>query len=84
MAELKHCPFCGGEAQFLIKTHMERGIQRGYSFGIYCTKCDVTTPRTDYGIEFRLNANGEIEITLDERPLAAETWNRRVNDGKVD
>ena len=81
MAELKPCPFCGGEAKFFIKYHMERGTTRGYKFGIYCTKCDITTARTDYAIELKLNGNGEIETTLDERPLAVEAWNRRVNDG---
>ncbi len=78
--KLKPCPFCGGEAKFLVKTYKERGITRGYSFGIYCTECDVTTPKTDYGIEFQLNADGEIEVIMDERSLAIEAWNRRAND----
>ena len=83
MAEykLKPCPFCGGKAKFLVKRHMERGIARGYSFGIYCTKCDITTPKTNYIIEFRLNDGGEIETTVDERLLAIESWNRRADNG---
>lgn len=78
---LKPCPFCGGKAKFLVKCHMERGITRGYSFGIYCTKCDITTPKTNYTIEFKLNDGGEIDVTKDERPLAIEAWNRRAADG---
>lgn len=79
--ELKPCPFCGGKAKFLVKCHTERGITRGYSFGIYCTKCDITTPKTNYTIELRLNDGGEIETTVDERLLAIESLNRRAEDG---
>lgn len=76
--ELKPCPFCGGEAKFLIKCTSERGVSRGYGFGIYCSKCGVTTAKTNYALEFRMGDNGEIEIATDERPLAAEAWNRRA------
>lgn len=81
MSELKPCPFCGGEAKFLIKLHSERGITRGWEFGIYCTKCDVTTPKTCYKLEVQLNGAGQIDITEDERQQAIEAWNRRVTDG---
>lgn len=81
MIELKPCPFCGGEAKFLVKTYKERGVERGYSFGIYCTKCDLVLPRTNYSVEFQLNADGEIEMITDERLLAAEAWNRRADNG---
>lgn len=84
MERLKSCPFCGGEAKFLVKTYMANGVMReyslGYSFGICCSKCDITTPKTDYILKFRLNDDGEIELNVDERPLAIETWNRRVNE----
>ena len=53
---------------------------RGYSFGIYCTKCDITTPKTNYSIEFQLNGNGEIEAIIDERSLAIKAWNRRAEN----
>lgn len=80
MSELKPCPFCGGKAKFFVKSHMEREIMRGYSFGIYCTKCDITTPKTNYSIEFQLNGNGEIEAIIDERSLAIKAWNRRAEN----
>lgn len=81
MTELKPCPFCGGKAKFFVKCSTSHGIMRGYDFGIYCTKCDITTPRTDYIIEFNLNDGGEIEVTKDERLLAIEAWNRRADNG---
>lgn len=76
--ELKPCPFCGGEAKFLVKVSTERGIIRGWNFGIYCSKCDITTPKTNYILEIQLDEMGEIITVIDERPLAIEAWNRRV------
>lgn len=87
MMKLKPCPFCGGEAKFLVKTYREHGVSRGYNFGIYCTGCNLTTPRINYGIDLRLSDYGEIEFINDERQEAVEAWNRRVTDGterKVD
>ena len=84
MAELKPCPFCGGKAKFLIKTYMERGATRGYNFGIYCTKCDIVLPKTNYIIEFEMSSDdGELKVTADERPQAIEAWNRRIDDGGI-
>ena len=80
MMDLKSCPFCGGEAAFLVKCHSERGIARGWEFGVYCKKCDVTTPKTDYRLEMRLNEHREIETIVDERLLAITTWNRRIKN----
>ena len=84
MVELKPCPFCGGKANFLIKTYMERGVTRGYTFGIYCTKCDITLPKTNYIIEFEMSSDdGKLKVTTDERPQAIEAWNRRIDDGGI-
>lgn len=80
MIELKPCPFCGGEAMFLVKSRTERGITNGYGFGICCEKCGVTTPKLDYRLELNINSTGEIEVTHDERPLAIEAWNRRADN----
>lgn len=79
--ELKPCPFCGGKAKFFVKTSICRGITRGNLFGIYCTACNITTPKTNYAVEFKLNDSGEIEVTQDERLLAIEAWNRRAGNG---
>ena len=75
---LKSCPFCGGTAKFFAKTFSQKGVSSGWEFGIYCTKCDVTTPRTDYKVEITFDGSGGIITINDERPLAADTWNRRV------
>lgn len=84
MAELKPCPFCGGKAKFLITLHMERGLTRGYTFGIYCTKCGITTPNTNYSMEFEMSTDdGELKVTADERPQAVEAWNRRADNGGI-
>lgn len=80
MSKLKPCPFCGGEAKFFTKIFSQKGISRDWQFGIYCTRCDVTTPRTDYKIEISFESNGEIKTTIDEREIAAEAWNRRSDN----
>lgn len=80
MYELKHCPFCGGEAKFFTRTFFQKGVSRGWEFGVFCTQCDVQTPRIDYKVEISFESNGEIKTTTDERQLAADTWNRRTNN----
>ena len=80
MAELKPCPFCGGEAMYFAKCRTERGVIRGWQFGIYCTKCNVTTPKTDYKIEISFDPDGEIREIVSEREEAAKAWNRRADN----
>lgn len=80
MTELKPCPFCGGESKFFVKCFSERGIIRGWQFGIYCSKCNLTTPKTNYTVEVQLNEFGDIVTTTDERDKAIEAWNRRVEN----
>lgn len=79
MKELKPCPFCGGKAKFLVKTFSERGTTRGWLFGISCAECGVETPRSKYKIELSFESNGEVKTPIDEREMAIEAWNRRVN-----
>ena len=82
MTELKPCPFCGGEAKFYTKVYTERGITRGWNFGIWCSKCNVSTPKTNYALEIQLDDTGEITTIVDERLLAIESWNRRTHENK--
>lgn len=86
MNELKPCPFCGGKANFLVTASCVRETSNGcvfycYNFGVHCTICKLTTPKTDYRIEFLLSDFVELAFLNDERELAIEAWNRRVNDG---
>lgn len=81
MAELKPCPFCGGEAKFFSKCYTSRGVVRGWNFGICCTKCDIALPSTDYILEINLEGNGEIIVKIDEREKATAAWNRRADNG---
>lgn len=80
MNELKPCPFCGGEANIFTKSSVERGVTKGWEFGIYCTKCNVTTPKTNYRLEVQIGKGGNLIYNADERTQAAEAWNRRVGD----
>ncbi len=79
-SELKKCPFCGGEAKFFTKAHSLRGTTRGWEFGIYCTRCNVTTPSTCYELAIELGDRGEIKTLVDDRAKAASDWNRRANN----
>lgn len=86
--ELKHCPFCGGEAR--LKYHQSRyygqncfGAKKikftGY---IVCNKC-LSRGKPVSVTSGRVNCCGwakELEETM--LPLATEEWNRRAEDGK--
>lgn len=80
--ELKPCPFCGGEANFYVKLASVEEFNRGWHFGIFCTECGITTPRTDYKLEVKLTGSGELSAVVDERPLAVEVWNRRADNDR--
>lgn len=84
MTELKPCPFCGGEAKYLIKRYSEIRTARGWDFGIHCTKCDVRTPKGNYKLEVNLSDDGQISLIEDERGEAIEAWNRRAPLDKDD
>lgn len=72
------CPFCGGEAKFFVKCSSERGC--GWQFGIYCSECNLTMPKTDYQVQVQLNEFGDVVTIVDERDKAIEAWNRRIDN----
>lgn len=82
--ELKPCPFCGGKAVFLVKSHTEHGFNRGWLFGISCINCGVALPKSNYKIETSFEANGAIKVTTDEREIAIQAWNRRANENDTE
>lgn len=77
--ELKPCPFCGGTAEFFARSYKTKDSVRGWEFGIHCIKCGVTIPKTNYLLELQFNRLGGVSELVDERYIAAETWNRREN-----
>lgn len=80
MEELKPCPFCGHDAEFLINATSASGTERGWLFGICCKYCGATTPKRNYIIKAKFCADGQIHIVDDNRKEAIEVWNRRVSE----
>ena len=74
--ELKPCPFCGGEAEFITDTNGCQSDFRKISFHIQCKGCKIEYPKR-YEIGFHLSGHGEIVMDTDERQKALEVWNRR-------
>lgn len=61
--DLKHCPFCGGEAEFRYGGNYNPKLDRRMGTGVRCTECKALTP-TREGFDSQLRA--------------AELWNRRA------
>ena len=80
MAELKPCPFCGGEAKvaFAHPEFMLKRLKFRYVFA-GCTKCNVTTPlfnaKNKTGSPLFNDYNTE-----QAKKKATEAWNRRAED----
>ena len=74
MADLKPCPFCGGEAE-MVKTRVSfMGVYTGEAVRVRCKKCLCTVPYK-WGQE---NMHGWFAAGYE--PEAIEAWNRRVHD----
>ena len=81
MAELKPCPFCGGEARFYqtaVGTVDSNSAE--LRFQIRCKECGAVAPGSYGGICFTLKLNGEMNVWRDDRPTAVDAWNRRVTE----
>lgn len=76
--KLKPCPFCGGEAVYIIYKNYIRVTAHEWQFGIKCTNCMIELPMRDFIVTVDMNSNGEIVVTEDERGKAADMWNRRA------
>lgn len=74
--KLKPCPFCGGEAVYVTSSNNSSHCCVGFDFEVKCKECKVGIPGR-YEMKFYLGENGELKILADERPKAAERWNRR-------
>lgn len=71
-------PVLRGEAKFFVNCSSERGC--GWQFGIYCSECNLTMPKTDYQVQVQLNEFGDVVTIVDERDKAIEAWNRRIDN----
>ena len=90
MAELKPCPFCGGEARPKLYHNKECTWIRHY---VQCERCDVAIPKylnREVAIE-AWNTRVESEELAFTRQFIhehgldfalASAWNRRAEDGK--
>lgn len=58
--KLKPCPFCGGEAAYIIYSNYERCTTHGWQFGIKCTNCMIELPMRDFIVTADLKSNGGI------------------------
>lgn len=82
--DLKPCPFCGGEAIFFPKCscpNAAAGLTRKWKFGVGCLACGIALPKTTYSFSVQMTNDGGIEVIEDDRQKAADTWNRRSDDG---
>lgn len=79
--ELKPCPFCGGEAKFMVELSNEGEMYKDHwwVFRIYCPECKLASLKT-YKVGAELNQFGKFKIDIDERNEAIEAWNRRTNN----
>lgn len=78
MEPLKNCPFCGSKAKFMTRSNVIHGQERGFRFGICCSKCEVALPCECYCLDLRISDSGELQLVNDERPTAIRAWNRRA------
>ena len=79
MAELKHCPFCGGKAEFVTNSSGYQNDSRLIGFHIKCTKCGIEHQKR-YEVRVSLGRNGEIVTDLDQRKDAVDAWNKRKTE----
>lgn len=68
--ELKPCPFCGGEVDYIHTDH-ETLIFRTHQFS--CKRCHANV---------FLEAEGHYKTATETEIEAIDTWNRRADNGK--
>lgn len=73
---LKPCPFCGGEAMFVLTEKDSSLFGIGFKFEICCQKGGARLPK-QYKMELRLHRNGDVKFTRDDREVAVSEWNMR-------
>lgn len=79
MAELKPCPFCGGRAKIYVYSTTNEHNAVSKRFKIKCGECGVEFTK-GFRICVTLDDNGNFTFDTNEKDLAIEAWNRRVED----
>lgn len=79
MAELKPCPFCGGEdIRFSVKT-TTINFARAYHFAMYCSKCHCYGARALWKYDGKMR-RVDIDRNDSFKAQAIEAWNRRAGE----
>ena len=76
MTKLKNCPFCGGEAAFIVASKINDGTGIGFDLRIQCKKCNLTLPKPAL-LMINLNEDGSFRYIKDGRTDLANKWNNR-------
>ena len=83
MAELKPCPFCGGEATMEQTTYGTTDMKScRLGFTIRCVGCGATTPKCSGYIAINLSGC-ELNLWHDDRFTAMNEWNTRAERMKT-
>lgn len=86
MTTLDNCPFCGGEAVFMITGEFTQSRGVGFHFRIACNACGIKQPK-EGTVSVTLENDGALRFVKDDRLDLATLWNTRqseeVNDEKT-
>jgi hypothetical protein len=83
MIKLKPCPFCGGEATFVVNTNISSNYCIGFNYYIKCSSCDCTPIKKDAEMHIFLDRDGEVKLTDESivtRKSIIDAWNTRVKE----
>lgn len=76
MTKLKNCPFCGGEAAYIVTSKINGVTGMGFSLRIQCKKCNLSFPESETLI-ININEDGSVRYIEDGRTDLANKWNTR-------
>jgi len=79
MADLKPCPFCGGEVKIyrLSGCNYEGQTKAGATFVIGCYNCHFDFKR--FTVTVTIGKNGDVSV-VSEKEQAIEAWNKRAGE----
>ena len=83
MAELKRCPFCGGNPTLRRCSTGTKGLKFLAGYEVKCDFCRMAQTK-QFETVFDFELNGEVVFEKDGRKEAIEAWNRRANENCID